>query len=132
MTLILKRRLIRAAAIFAILVPLGAPVIAAGTPVPAKGQRCGWIHNPTPANWWLVDRDGEWEIGSQGGYQAPGMDRIPHLSERQWVTTNGGYGHGCVCMTADVNPRSRRITRIYSVRQQSLAVCRADKKLPRP
>ena len=20
-------------------------------------RRCGWLHNPTPANWWLVDRD---------------------------------------------------------------------------
>lgn len=130
MTPILKRRLVRSTALLAILLPLGA---AAPATSPARGQRCGWIHNPTPANWWLVDRDGQWEIGSQGGYQAPGMDRIPDLSESRWVVTNGAsYGHGCVCMTADVNPRTKRVTRIYSVRQQSLAVCRADRKLPRP
>src|SRR5690349_18304425 len=35
-------------------------------------RRCGWVDNPTPSNWWLVDRDGEWEIGLQGGYQAKG------------------------------------------------------------
>ena len=27
----------------------------------------GWLQNPTPGNWWLVDRDGEWTIGTQGG-----------------------------------------------------------------
>ena len=40
----------------------------------APERRCGWLQNPTPANWWLVDRDGEWILGVQGGYQAPGMD----------------------------------------------------------
>jgi len=119
---------LRAGFILAMLLPLGA----APPNPPAKGNRCGWIHNPTPANWWLVDRDGEWEIGSQGGYQAPGIDNIPDLSERQWVKTNGYYGYGCGCMTVSVDPKSRRITRIYSVRQQSLAVCRGDRKLPKP
>lgn len=124
---------IRSAIILALLLPLGAAAIAAPhAATPARGKRCGWIHNPTPGNWWLTDRDGEWEIGVQGGYQAPGMDRIPDLTESRWVATNGGYGHGCACITADVNPRTGRVTRIYSVRQQSLAVCRADRKLPRP
>ncbi len=39
--------------------------------------RCGWFDNPTPGNFWLVDRDGSWEVGVQGGYQAKGLDRIP-------------------------------------------------------
>lgn len=30
-------------------------------------NRCGWVDNPTPANWWLTDRDGEWVIGVPGG-----------------------------------------------------------------
>lgn len=132
MTSTLNRRLIRGAATLALLLPLTAAAIVSPAAPAAKGQRCGWIHNPTPANWSLTDRDGEWEIGSQGGYQAPGMDKIPDLSESRWVATNGSYGYGCGCMTVDANPRSKRITRIYSVRQQSLAVCRADKKLPRP
>jgi hypothetical protein len=29
--------------------------------------RCGWFSNPTPANIWLYDRDGDWTIGVQGG-----------------------------------------------------------------
>jgi len=120
----------RYAGILALLLPLGAAPPAA--PAPAKGNRCGWIHNPTPANWWLVDADGAWEISAQGSYEAPGMDKIPDLSERQWVTTNGGYGYGCGCMTVDVDAKTKRITRIHSVRQLPLAKCRADKKLPKP
>ncbi|MBL7685903.1 MAG: DUF4087 domain-containing protein, partial [Deltaproteobacteria bacterium] len=34
--------------------------------------RCGWIDNPTPANWDLTDRDRTWTIGVQGGVQAEG------------------------------------------------------------
>ena len=42
---------------------------------PAKVERrCGWFENPTPANATLTDRDGVWEIASQGGYQAHRMD----------------------------------------------------------
>src|SRR5262245_20967552 len=47
-----------------------APPAAEPGPSTAKFERrCGWVDNPTPSNWWLVDRDGEWEIGLQGGYQ---------------------------------------------------------------
>lgn len=35
-------------------------------------RRCGWFENPTPVNATLTDRDGMWEIGTQGGYQAKG------------------------------------------------------------
>ena len=35
-------------------------------------MRCGWFSNPTPGNASLYDRDGEWIIGVQGGYQADG------------------------------------------------------------
>lgn len=34
--------------------------------------RCGWFENPTPANAWLTDRDGDWIIPVQGGHQANG------------------------------------------------------------
>ena len=69
---------------------------------PASERRCGWLHNPTPANWWLVDRDGEWLLGAQGGYQAPGMDEMPDMTSAGWVETNGHYGHGCACMDVTV------------------------------
>ncbi|MGO4778074.1 DUF4087 domain-containing protein, partial [Lysobacter sp. 2RAB21] len=32
----------------------------------AVENRCGWFVNPSPANAWLIDRDGEWIIATQG------------------------------------------------------------------
>ncbi|MGQ0588249.1 MAG: DUF4087 domain-containing protein [Sphingosinicella sp.] len=94
-------------------------------------RRCGWLQNPTPANWWLVDRDGEWLIGAQGGYQAPGMDNMPDMTTRGWVRTNGYYGHGCACMTVETDRRTMRITRIRSASPVPLSQCRRDRRLPR-
>ncbi|MGL4666856.1 MAG: DUF4087 domain-containing protein, partial [Saezia sp.] len=34
----------------------------------AAEWRCGWLENPTPANQWLIDRDGAWTISLQGAY----------------------------------------------------------------
>jgi Protein of unknown function (DUF4087) len=95
----------------------------------AKAEmRCGWISNPTPANWWLTDADGEWTIMTQGGDGGPdGMDLMPDFTEKQWVRTNGYYGYGCACM--DVETQDDRITRITSVRQLALSKCERDPKL---
>jgi len=27
-------------------------------PAKAVETRCGWLHNPTPRNWYLIDKDG--------------------------------------------------------------------------
>jgi len=106
-----------------------AAALAAG---PAPAKRCGWIANPTPRNWWITDAQAEWLLGEQGGYQAPGLDRIPDLTTRDWVRTNGYYGYGCACLTMTVDPRTKRATRILSAQQRPLAACRADRKLARP
>lgn len=112
----------------------GGALVVALLASPARAeQRCGWIDNPTPANWSLVDREGEWIIGSQGGRQADGMDLIPDLSGREWVETNGsyGYGYGCACMSVSTHRADRSIVAIRSVRQLPLAKCRKDPGLPR-
>lgn len=97
----------------------------------AAERRCGWIVNPTPGNWWLTDRQGQWIMAVQGGREARGMDLLPDFSEREWVRTGGSsYGYGCACL--DVRTRSGAITRILSVRQLTLRKCRADARLPRP
>lgn len=95
-------------------------------------RRCGWLHNPTPGNWWLVDRDGEWLLGAQGGYQAPGMDGMPDMSEAGWEATNGNYGHGCACLTVTVDRDSRRIVQLAAAEPKPLEQCRADRSLPSP
>ncbi len=93
--------------------------------------RCGWLQNPTPANWWLRDRDGEWLISAQGGYEAPGMDVMPDMSTGDWVETNGSYGYGCACMRVRVDRRTERVTTVYSARPVPIAQCRRDRSLPR-
>jgi len=130
----LREHLGRAAAILALLAPLqaaGGPVLAA--PKPPGEMRCGWLQNPSPGNWWLFDSAGEWTVATQGGFQAPGLENVPDLTERDWVVTNGSsYGYGCVCLRVQTDPKARRITRIHTVKQQALKTCRADKKLPKP
>lgn len=46
-------------------------------PAIAAEQRCGWLDNPTPANLWLRDRDGQWTLSEQGLYEGPGIDNLP-------------------------------------------------------
>ncbi len=69
----------------------------------AAERRCGWFENPTPANATLTDRNGMWEIATQGGYQAEGD--WPDFSANRWVRTgNGNYGYGCACINFSPNP----------------------------
>lgn len=109
-------------------IALAAAALAAG----GAETRCGWLHNPTPANWWLVDRHGEWLISAQGGYQAKGLDEVPDMSTAGWVKTNGNYGYGCACMKVRKDQASRRIVQVVSASSKPLRQCRADKRLARP
>jgi Protein of unknown function (DUF4087) len=94
-------------------------------------RRCGWLSNPTPANWWLTDAEGQWILATQGADQAPGMDEMPDMSIAGWVETNGHYGYGCACMTITAGADGK-VTRISDAAPKPLKQCRADKKLPKP
>lgn len=99
----------------------------------APATRCGWIVNPTPSNWWLTDRDGEWIIMTQGlDDEAEGMDKIGDISAGDYKATNGNYGYSCGCMKVDVDAAKKHITKIYDFHPSRLSVCKADKKLPKP
>jgi hypothetical protein len=89
--------------------------------------RCGWFTNPTPANAWLQDRDGEWTIATQGGRQAGGD--WPTFKPRQWIPTNGSYGYGCACMQVRVNKQTHEVLEIKSSRARTLSQCRQDPSL---
>ncbi len=102
-------------------------------------RRCGWLNNPTPANFSLTDRDREWTISVQGGDVAEGFDVMPDMTTKGWVKTNNNYGYGCACMTVDTNIDEPgepafwgQIRRIYSATPLPLRQCRADKRLPKP
>ena len=106
--------------------------VALAAPGQAAERRCGWIENPTPANWWLRDRDAEWTISTMEGYQAPGADLMPDMTKAGWVKTNVEYGYGCGCMVVEVDRASERITRLISATPIPLSRCRADHALPKP
>lgn len=108
-----------------------APRAAAVAAAPKPARRCGWLVNPTPANWWLTDRDGQWILGTQGSDQAPGMDEMPDMSTAGWVETNGHYGHGCACMTITADAEGK-VTRVADAEPKPLKQCQADRKLPKP
>jgi hypothetical protein len=91
--------------------------------------RCGWFSNPTPANAWLWDREGEWIIGAQGGFQSDG--EWPNFKPRQWVRQNGDYGYGCACLRVRVDKQAHQISQIKSSRALPLAQCRRDPALKR-
>jgi hypothetical protein len=104
---------------------------AVATAAESAVRRCGWLSNPTPANWWLTDSQGEWILSTQGGDQAPGMDDLPDMSTAGWVETNGHYGYGCACMTITADADGK-VTRIADAKPKPLKQCQADRKLPKP
>lgn len=92
--------------------------------------RCGWFSNPTPANIWLYDRDGEWIIGVQGGYQIEDEWDWPAFKRGQWVRTNAGsYGYGCACLRLRVNRDTHEVLEIKSSQARPLLACRKDRSL---
>ncbi|MCD5989318.1 DUF4087 domain-containing protein [Pseudomonas sp. CDFA 553] len=93
-------------------------------------RRCGWFENPTPANATLTDRDGVWEIASQGGYQAEGD--WPQFSDEQWVPTNRNHGYGCSCITASADADTHRLNNLTKAIARPLAACRNDATLQEP
>jgi len=104
---------------------------ALGGPESDKPQnRCGWFDNPSPANAWLTDKDGEWIIARQGSNRAQGD--WPRFRPSQWVRTNRSYGHGCACMKVVVDADSKEIREIISATARPLDACRKDRALKEP
>lgn len=87
----------------------------------AAEMRCGWFYNPSPANAYFMDKDGEWTIGVQGGFQAEGD--WPEIGEQVVVNRNKGYG--CTCAVVET-AEGGYITKIISSEPRTLEICRAD------
>lgn len=93
-------------------------------------RRCGWFENSTPANATLTDRDGTWEIATQGGYQAEGD--WPQFDGKEWVRTNREHGYGCGCITASADVTTHRLSHLTKATARPLAACRNDTALREP
>jgi hypothetical protein len=107
---------------------LGVPGIA----LSAGERRCGWLQNPTPGNWWLVDQNATWILMRQGGAEPRGFTLIPDISRHHYVRTNGNYGYTCACIGGEFNKAQSRLTLVRSFEQRPLSACRKDPALPRP
>src|SRR4051794_21510432 len=104
-------------ALLALALLLGASAAGSGAE-----RRCGWLFNPTPANWWLIDRHGQWILSEQGGYHAPGLDEMPDMARAGWVSTNvGSYGYGCACLEVVLDRKHGRIARLIGAEQLPLS-----------
>ncbi len=114
-----------------LLLTVGLMIAAAGSAAAAE-NRCGWLENPTPGNWWLTDKDGSWTLMAQGEeYRESVMDQVPPFDEKQYVATNGNYGYGCACLSVDVDKAEGRIARVYSGKIIPLSRCEKDRSLKR-
>ena len=107
----------------------------------AEETRCGWLENPSPANMWLIDRDGSWDISVQGTSNALDDKSMELLyqataSENEFVRTNRNYGFSCACLTVDVDEETNSITTIYKSTPLPLKQCLEDipitKDIPLP
>ncbi|HDM8062585.1 DUF4087 domain-containing protein [Vibrio harveyi] len=107
----------------------------------AEETRCGWLENPSPANMWLIDRDGSWDISVQGTSNALDDKSMELLyqataNENEFVRTNRNYGFSCACLTVDVDEETNSITTIYKSKQLPLKQCLEDisitKDIPLP
>ena len=110
---------------------VGLVALAALRPALAE-ERCGWLENPTPGNWWLKDARGLWIISAQGGPYADGVEKLPEPAPDHFVATDGHYGYSCVCVSGIFDAHAERMTRIEAARVLPLSVCRGDKALPAP
>ena len=100
-----------------------------GSRAPAVRDALRLVRNPTPANISPYDRDGDWTIGVQGGYQVEEDWDWPKFKPRQWVRTNGNYGYGCACLQLRVDKESERVLEIKSARARPLSACRRERVL---
>ncbi len=90
--------------------------------------RCGWLDNPTPSNYSLYDKDREWIIAVQSGYNVEDF-AAPDFG-KEWINyPNGSYGYGCACFEMTVDKKTSRVRKIRKSSVKPLSVCRRDKTL---
>lgn len=92
----------------------------------AAKQYCGWLVNPTPANIWLQDAHGSFDLLIQGSADNNPdiVNQLPSIADDQYVQTNGHYGFGCACLKMDV--KDGKVTKVYSSKALTLKQCLED------
>lgn len=116
--------------------------LVAALPADAKSERrCGWYHNPTPANVVLADADGQWWISRQGSAPVPGFEDAytPAFDNRLRMDYGGevtdSYGYSCACADGEFAPDAELEENVQSISRLTelpIEKCRADPALPPP
>ncbi len=114
--------------IFVVLIPL---ILMAAAPTSKPVTLCGWLDNPTPGNWWFIDKSGTWDLVTQGQDGVKGFDKMPDMSVYGKIETNGSYGYSCGCLKVSIDRKSQTITELFSAKPVPLRQCRADRRLPK-
>ena len=96
----------------------------------AAETRCGWLENPSPANTWLIDKDGSWTITMQGMVfiDDESEEQLSHAfaNDNEFVRTNRDYGFSCACLTVDTDKKAHKIKKIYKGKPLLLKNCLED------
>jgi hypothetical protein len=92
------------------------------------------VHQPTPANLWLQDKDALSGITSQmQAEDAKGADHTPRFDDKQYVETHpNGYGYGFACLKVETDAKATGITQIISGHTIPLAHARQTSRCRRP
>ena len=97
----------------------------------AEEVRCGWLDNPTPANVWLVDKEGTWVLSTQGVQNPLSDDSIDLIfqafdNKSEYVRTNGNHGFSCACLTLETDKSDHSVTHVSKSKQLDLKRCLED------
>ncbi len=115
-------------------------VLLAALPVHAE-TRCGWYHNPTPANVILEDADGQWWLSMQGRAAAPGFEDAytTEFDNRLRIDYSGHetqrYGYSCACADGVFDASGGQYENVVSISRLTelpLSRCEQDPALPPP
>lgn len=118
------------------------PLFLALVAFPAQAEtRCGWYHNPTPANVILEDADGQWWISRQGSAPVPGFEDAytTAFDDRLRIDYAGKvtqrYGYSCACAEGEFDASRGQYENVLSIKSLTeipLARCEQDPALPAP
>lgn len=98
-------------------------------------MRCGWLLNPTPANWYLEDRDAIWTLSVQGkGGRDNGFYNadMPENLDQTKIGTDQGRDYYCACIRGQVDPKTNWFIEVTSVRYNPMSQCKNDPAINMP
>lgn len=100
--------------------------------IAAAEYRCGWLDNSAQGSYQFIDKQATWTIAKLGSYQIPqaSMNNLPQKLESEFVSTAGGFGYSCSCLSVRTDAATKRITAIlYKGKQVLLKRCLEDKTI---